>query len=117
MRPEPNERLDRFRLKGSMLGDSPAGVSWGAFRVGDLNVISSGDGPDCGGWEHVSVSHAHRCPTWQEMCRVKDLFWSEDETVLQFHPRRTEYINLHPNCLHLWRQSGVDHPLPDRIRV
>ena len=28
----------------------------------------------CGGWEHVSVSLQNRCPTWDEMCRIKDIF-------------------------------------------
>ena len=27
-----------------------------------------------GGWEHVSVSLRNRCPTWDEMCLVKDIF-------------------------------------------
>ena len=26
------------------------------------------------GWDHVSVSLADRCPTWAEMCFIKDLF-------------------------------------------
>ena len=26
-----------------------------------------------GDWEHVSVSYANRVPTWEEMCRVKDI--------------------------------------------
>ena len=46
-----------------------------------LRVIAS-DGvlaPDeVKGWEHVSVSLPDRCPTWEEMCRVKDLFWDAD---------------------------------------
>ena len=25
------------------------------------------------GWEHVSVSLDHRCPSWAEMCLVKDI--------------------------------------------
>lgn len=31
-----------------------------------------------GGWEHVSVSLRNRCPTWDEMCLVKDIFWRDD---------------------------------------
>ncbi len=26
-----------------------------------------------GGWEHVSVSLPRRCPTWDEMCLIKDI--------------------------------------------
>lgn len=39
------------------------------------------------GWEHVSVAFANRTPTWDEMSKVKDMFWNEDETVVQFHPK------------------------------
>lgn len=42
-----------------------------------------------GGWEHVSVSLSNRCPTWEEMCMVKDIFWGEDECVIQFHPPKS----------------------------
>ena len=76
-----------------------------------MAVISSG--PDSE-WEHVSVSLPARCPTWDEMQRVKELFWSDDETVLQFHPERSEYRNIHPFCLHMWRHKQANHPLPPR---
>lgn len=66
------------------------------------------------GWEHVSISPTteKRCPTWEEMCYFKDLFWGEDECVIQYHPPKSEYINMHPYVLHLWKQIGVDIPLP-----
>lgn len=69
------------------------------------------------GWEHVSVSRRDRCPTWDEMCQVKSLFWGEDDCVIQYHPPRSEYVNNHPNCLHLWRPIGVELPMPDSILV
>ena len=53
-------------------------------RQGTLwNVIASWSG----GWEHVSVSlpGQSRCPRWDEMCFIKDLFWAEDECVVQYH--------------------------------
>ena len=90
-------------------------VSWGAYGKFYLRkpttsvvicIVASGGDPDdpmSGGWEHVSVSTATRCPTWEEMCEVKDLFWSEDEAVIQFHPPRAEYVNNHRYCLHLWK--------------
>jgi len=63
-------------------------------------------------WEHVSVSLYNRCPTWQEMCWVKDLFWSENECVVQYHPAKAQYVNRHDNCLHLWRLKDAEFPLP-----
>lgn len=65
-----------------------------------------------GGWEHVSVSFRSRTPTWEEMAEVKDMFFRREETVLQFHPEEAEYVNDHPNCLHLWRRRGENAQLP-----
>lgn len=48
-----------FLIPGSLAMKTPA-----------LYIIAS-TGFD---YEHVSVSTGIRCPTWEEMCRVKDLF-------------------------------------------
>lgn len=115
MRPEPNLRIEPLRLMG--MHATPAGVSYGAFQLGGLRIISSGDckeNPVCAGWEHVSVSCRNRTPTWEEMQTVKELFWADDETVLQFHPRRDKYVNCHPFVLHMWKRGGQDHELPPR---
>ena len=71
------------------------------------------------GWEHVSVSpkNQSRTPTWDEMCRVKDMFWNEDEAVVQYHPRKSDYVNIRKNCLHLWRPIDVELPTPPTICV
>lgn len=30
-----------------------------------------------------------------------------EEECVQFHSKESEYVNLHPHCLHMWRnQSG-----------
>jgi hypothetical protein len=70
-----------------------------------------------GGWEHVSVSLPNRCPTWPEICLVKDMFWPEDQAVVQYHPRTSEYVNWHPFCLHLWRPINQAIPTPPAIFV
>jgi len=72
---------------------------------------------DGAGWEHVSVSRTDRCLTWEEMCQVKAMFWGDDDCVLQYHPPKSEYVNNHPFCLHLWRPIDVAIPLPDSILV
>lgn len=48
------------------------------YRASAVAIIASWGG----GWEHVSVSLSNRCPTWEEMCMVKDIFWGEDECVI-----------------------------------
>lgn len=70
-----------------------------------------------GGWDHASVSQRGRIPTWEEMCFVKDSLWEPEDCVVQYHPAKSEYVNLHPNCLHLWRPQRVLLPTPPRIMV
>lgn len=82
-------------------------------RTQKLRCIAS----DGAGWEHVSVSLPNRCPSWDEMNYVKDIFWSEDDAVMQLHPPRSDYVNNHPFCLHLWRPIGTSIPLPDSLLV
>lgn len=36
----------------------------------------------------------------------KDMFFKEDEIVVQYHPAKSEYVNNMPNCLHLWRPTN-----------
>lgn len=80
-------------------------------------ILGVEPGSGLGGWEHVSVSLATRCPTWAEMCRVKALFWDEGDCVVQFHPPASEYVNNHPFCLHLWRSIDRTFPMPPSILV
>lgn len=72
-----------------------------------------------GGWEHVSVcpyKHSHT-PTWDEMYSLKDMFFRDDEVVVQYHPAKNEYVNNMPNCLHLWRPINEVLPTPPSIMV
>lgn len=79
----------------------------------ELTVLASGGL----GWEHVSVSTPTRCPTWDEMCLIKSLFWDEEDAVMQLHPPGSKYVNCHPFCLHLWRPTDGEIPLPDSLLV
>ncbi len=68
-------------------------------------------------WEHASVGLLHRDPTWSEMNFVKEAFWGQSLTVIQFHPKKTEYVNLHPHLLHLWVRTDYEIELPDLGRI
>lgn len=70
-----------------------------------------------GGWEHVSVCPSNRLPDWTEMCAIKDMFWNDDEVVMQLHPAKSNYVNLMPNCLHLWKPIGQEIPVPPTLYV
>jgi hypothetical protein len=119
MRKMVSARLEEGRVRRGRYATTSRDGLMGAFKVrgpcgADLVILSSG--PDAkmtiGNWEHVSVSLAHRTPNWTEMSWIKDLFWDDDEAVLQFHPPKREYVNLHPYCLHLWRPLDGDVRVP-----
>lgn len=117
MRQDANIRIEEYRRIHPRLGKSEPGESWGYFERGLLRIISSGntDGnPGAKGWEHVSVSRADKCPSWGEMALVKEMFWDDEETVIQFHPRKSAHINEMPYCLHLWKQAATEYVLPPR---
>lgn len=65
------------------------------------------------GWEHLSVATANRTPSWDEMCMFKDIFFKEDEACVQYHPKKEDYVNLHPHCLHIWKPKFAKLPLPN----
>ena len=107
------------------MGSSDYNGNQGAFcipttieRGGDLWVIAS----DGEGWEHVSIHGINSgkmfTPTWDQMCFIKDLFWDAEDCVIQYHRPKSQYVNLHPNTLHLWRQSGKNSiSLPPKILI
>ncbi len=45
------------------------------------------------------------------------MFFNEDETVVEYHPAKSEYVNNIPNCLHLWRPLNEHMPTPPSIMV
>ena len=104
-----------------MLSSDPSDGNVGCFLIpyasNRLCVIATdgkGIKPE---WEHVSVSIKNRCPNWIEMCFVKDLFWDSEDVVIQFHPPKSQYVNNHEHCLHMWRRVGKKVELPPTIFV
>ena len=65
-----------------------------------------------GEWDHVSVSLKTRCPSWDEMCQIKDIFFRKDECCIEYHPAERDYVNLHPYCLHIWKPQKEKVPTP-----
>ena len=107
---------DEIRGYGAK-GDSGNGV-FKVFVDGRSFLCIASNG---GGWDHVSVSPCNRkrqtCPTWDEMCAIKDMFFEPEETVIQYHPPKSDYVNNHPYCLHLWRPTTQEIPRPPVIFV
>lgn len=107
---------DKFRIVHPHYGpgDDYNGVFDVVLRHKQRVRVIASDGL---GWEHVSVSREDRCPTWDEMCQVKDLFWGDEDTVVQYHPPKSQYVNIHKNCLHLWRPTEAPMPVPMKVMV
>lgn len=116
-------KLDKYRETDfekkfyGTIGDSGNG----AFKVfvgGRSFFVIASNG---GGWEHVSVTPGSKsrktCPTWEEMCAIKDIFFEAEDRVVQYHPPRSEYVNNHPYCLHLWRPTSEKMPFPPIVFV
>lgn len=113
------EKLDKCRYKNKPWGTSD-GMHHGLFFIPTkgnviLKVLSSGlQDPK---WFHVSVSLPNRCPTWEEMCLVKELFYGDDALVVQYHPKKEDSVNNHSYCLHLWQNMEQEIPTPSSILV
>lgn len=71
------------------------------------------------GWQHVSVTEegSPKPPSWSIMCKIKDLFFEPEDWVVQYHPAKSEYVNNHPGCMHLWRPTTQMLPVPESILV
>ncbi len=122
----PNESRNRSGHLASTEADGNNGYflmkSPGGAR---LQVIAS----DGEGWEHVSVSLVpldyrvtegdsfNRCPTWEEMAWVKSIFWDAEDCAVQYHPPKSQHVNYHPYCLHLWRCNMAPMPMPPSYMV
>ncbi len=126
-----NAGINKFRITSGPMASSDSDGNYGAFfipingsrRLAAVVVASDADVVD---WEHVSVHIKYRnkknkiverTPGWNEMCVIKRMFWSDDETVFQFHPERIEYVNINPHCLHMWKKKGANTELPPAFLV
>lgn len=115
--------LNQYRLTAEEKGGYGAE---GDGKNGIFKVFVDGRSFFCiasngGGWEHVSVSPCNRkrktCPTWEEMCAIKNMFFEDDEAVVQYHPPKSDYVNNYPYCLHLWRPANQEIPRPPKLFV
>lgn len=123
-----NQEIERYRLTAEKIARrkwNPGFATDSSFGNNGLFLIATAAGAllaqvsDGRGWEHASVTvfNKKRCPTWEEMCQIKDLFWGKDEVVIQYHPAEKDYISNHEYCLHMWKPVGVELPTPPPILV
>ena len=111
---------ERHRLKTGKHSSNFRDGNNGLFIFSKFGIYINCIVSDGLGWEHVSVSLGtrgnkrmiKRCPTWREMCFIKEMFWSPEDAVIQVHPAKSKHVNFHPYCLHLWRPIGLGMVLP-----
>jgi len=115
MRQLRGPNFDKYRVPhpGGM-GDETCGAFLMRGPCGKELYIIASQGE---GWDHVSISLEKRAPWWREMDWVKRRFFEADEVVIQLHVADADHINIHPNCLHLWRPHGENIPLPSKVLV
>ncbi|MBE7074067.1 MAG: hypothetical protein E7379_03145 [Clostridiales bacterium] len=86
----------------------------GAFKFdinGDKYFVIASVG--CG-WQHVSVSsYSGGIPSWDIMETIKKKFFESEERVVEFHPKKADYVNNKENCLHMWIPLEDKIPYPD----
>jgi hypothetical protein len=117
-------RANRWRIRAAN-PDKPSKIAstdadgWnGSFMVpleGEMWYVVLNDQL---GWRHLAIANAQKnlTPTWSVMCRVKQLFYGDDEWACQFHPPKDEHgISDFPYRLHLW--SPLEETLPVPVMV
>jgi hypothetical protein len=112
-------RANRWRIRTGRYASEDVDGFNGAFLVpidGGMYHVMIGDGL---GWKHLSITNAQKkvIPSWEVMCRAKDLFFSDYAWVVQFHPPKEENVNDHPYCLHLWESLDEEMPHPFVVMV
>lgn len=55
---------------------------------------------------HLSISCADRYPTWEEIKDARYSLLPMGLTFAQILPPLHEFVNVHPNCFHLWEIPG-----------
>lgn len=83
-------------------------------RVDDLSLIASLEkrSGNAGLWFHCSLASPTRLPSWKFLRDAKELFMG-DRLCVQILPPRAHYLNVHPNCLHLFHRLDADTLPPE----
>lgn len=63
-------------------------------------------------FERLVMSHwnkkTKKIPTWEQIVEVKREFFKPNEECIHFIPADNEYVNIKPDCMHIF------HPLPNK---
>jgi hypothetical protein len=79
-----------------------------AVCFGPFSIIFTLERHRDGEYEHLSISHTERYPTWDELMHLRAVFFKDDAEVFQVMPPCDEYVNVDRHCFHLWhKRSGM----------
>lgn len=104
-----HERLGNLRLKSvgakrlMLQGNTTDCLVW---KGGGLTVLVSQDLTHHGPLLHMSISHKHRYPTWDEIAAVRYGIIPPHIDMMMMLPQASDYVAFHPNCFHLWQTPG-----------
>jgi hypothetical protein len=75
-----------------------------SYQTSDgLSIIKSLDYFDkFGKMLHVSVARKDRYPHWDEILEIKEHFFGDIDCMMML-PKKSDYVNIHPNCFHIWQ--------------
>lgn len=92
----------QFECPKGWIVNSRWGFGFACQEPGGLRVLIDCERKDDGKiWLHVSYSRKHWVPTHADTCKVKNAFIG-DRYAYAVYPASEKYVNIHPNCLHLW---------------
>lgn len=57
---------------------------------------------------HLSISCQDRYPTWEEIKDARYSLLPMGITFAQLLPPMNEFVNMHPNCFHLWELDNFE---------
>lgn len=60
-----------------------------------------------GGRWHISIAHPTRYPKWDEIKVARMKYVPHSVTMALLLPGEREYVNVHPNCFHLWETRDL----------
>jgi hypothetical protein len=99
LKPKANWR--EIRMPGPMV--SARWYMWGDLRVCVGDPVAEGH------W-HISISHPYRYPTWDEIYTARYDFCPHDINMAIILPKKSEYVNIHPNCFHVHELRDEELP-------
>lgn len=76
-----------------------------AYKLGGCHILLAAPHGDFG-W-HLSISHRHRYPTWDEIAKARYSLIPDDVTMIMVLPPEGEYVSISQNCFHLWEEGKL----------